>query len=42
MPKAKKNGIAACLPLFKPKIVPAKKGKKAYKRKMKHEDISVV
>jgi stalled ribosome alternative rescue factor ArfA len=29
----KRNGIAAALRLFKPKIVKARKGKKAYRRK---------
>jgi len=32
----KRNGIAAALKFFKPKIVKAKKGIKAYKRKTKH------
>ena len=32
----KRNGIAAALRLFKPKIVKPKKGKKAYRRKPKH------
>jgi len=31
----KRNGIAAALRLFKPKIVKPRKGKKAYKRKLK-------
>ena len=31
----KRNGIAAALKLFKPKIVKPRKGKKAYKRKPK-------
>lgn len=32
----KRNGIAAALKFFKPKIVESRKGKKAYKRKPKH------
>jgi len=32
----KRNGIAAALRLFTPKIVRARKGAKAYRRKPKH------
>ncbi len=32
----KRNGIAAALPLFKPKIVRARKGSKSYQRKPRH------
>ena len=32
----KRNGIAAALKFFKPKIVKPRKGKKAYRRKSKH------
>ena len=32
----KRSGIAAALKFFKPKIVKAKKGSKAYRRKAKH------
>lgn len=32
----KRNGIAAALKFFKPKIVKSKKGGKAYRRKPKH------
>jgi stalled ribosome alternative rescue factor ArfA len=35
----KRNGIAAALKSFTPKIVKAKKGGKAYRRKTKHPSV---
>jgi len=32
----KRNGIAAALKFFKPKVVKPRKGKKAYRRKPRH------
>jgi len=34
----KRNGIAAALKSFTPKIVPPKKGMKAYRRKTRHPE----
>jgi stalled ribosome alternative rescue factor ArfA len=36
----KRNGIAAALKFFKPKIVKPRKGNKAYRRKAKHPGTS--
>jgi stalled ribosome alternative rescue factor ArfA len=36
----KRNGIAATLRLFKPKIVKPRKGHKAYTRKLKHPPVT--
>jgi len=38
-PPGKRNGIAAALKFFKPKIVKPKKGRKAYSRKSKHPPV---